>query len=436
VKSMASGLSSALVLVLEILREHSSRVQSIEDGSFARLDEKGSRDVDETTADNANSAAGANAEGAVGMLRLLFAGLTLDRCLLLLLAAWNLLLQPRRRHSSPSEADTEPAFDSAASTAVAQTRAEASVASHTEQLHCNANTISGATGRRMLRELRATRKERRPDCMQHTPALAAQPALASNYGWDHTATASLRGNLPSEQAALSEVAVPLTAPPNQDLMQASSSGRPFRNSRMRAMKSKRSWHQFQPQPSSDSGEGGDLQKLVWGPPQGPAPDSMQFMQLQSSPSSGEASDAEPEGRVCRNSCSAAAAAQSSSGCFSRRSPAGTAGTSTEFSPAEVIQRNPAAVPVATMVTARLGGHQRTLTATSQESASQACPPSPQSSRAAAPIKRACAGAGQRLPKRYSSAARRHILSQQQRATAAAESCGGSASGGYSPRYHR
>lgn len=334
------------------------------------------------------------------MLRLLFAGLTLDRCLLLLLAAWNLMLQPRRRHSStPLEVDTELALGSSASTIVAPSHGATTTACHTEQLNCNAHSISGATGRRMLRELKASRKERHPDCTQHMPALTAHSALAPSYGWNQT-TASLRGGLPDEQASLPGAAASVTAGPDHGWKQASPPCRPFRNIRMK--RSKRSWQQFQPQPSSDSGEG-DLQNLAW--PKAPV-----VMQMQSSPSSGEASDAEREGL------------ESFAGCFVRRAPAGT---STESA---------AAVPMAATTTSRRSRHQRTLTATSQESGSQTYPHSPQSSQAAAPVKGgASAAAPRRVPKRHSSAARRHVLSQQQRVTPA-ESGGGSASGGNSSRH--
>jgi len=421
VKSMASGLSSALVLVLEILHEHSSRVQSIEDGSFSRLGatgpcDNGSCNVDDTAADVAGSGAAISVEGAVGLLRLLFAGLTLDRCMLLLLAAWNLLLQPRRRHSSSPEVDAELALDLSASTTVASTHGPITTACHAEQLNCNANTISGATGRRMLRELRATRRERRPDCTQHRPALAAHSALASSSGLDQAAMASLMGNLPNKQPPLPGVAASVTGARDHGRMQASPPGRPSRNSRIKnTMKSRRSWHNFQPQPS-DSGEG-DLQHLAWGLPQAPPSDS------------GEASDAEREGLGFRNSFSAAAAVRSVAGCLVR-SPAGT---SPESAATEVRQRKPAAVPAIAMATSRRGGHERSLTATSQESASQGYPHSPQSGQAATSMKGASAAANRMLPKRYSSAARRHVLSQQHRATAA-ESGGGSASGGNSSRY--
>ncbi|CAE8615683.1 unnamed protein product [Polarella glacialis] len=201
-KTVASGLNSMLALVVEVLHEHSARVRSVE---AARVQEQPQQNKMPFSwpwhpdafpfghnAERCETLRGSTvalheeedeeevADGTVGYLylllqRLLNSGLSLDRLLLMGLALWHLrqAIRGDSAHGSKHvlvEVEEEDLRGELLSSSAGEEddvlRPIAGVAQDAltaEQWQLNGLTVSGASGRRMLREHRAYLKDRPDD---------------------------------------------------------------------------------------------------------------------------------------------------------------------------------------------------------------------------------------------------------------------------------
>ncbi|CAK0807576.1 unnamed protein product, partial [Prorocentrum cordatum] len=161
VKALASGLNSALVLLVDVLREHDDRAQLLEDSQKFSVCEAPGDDAGPYSYITGSAPAGPHRVLAVP--RQLAESLSPDRCLLLALLAWNVLLCYRSRwQTTPAAEPTDEAVG---------LFCEAAQPGEDKRtiLESNSLTVSGASGRRMLRELRKREQGRpRPEPLQES----------------------------------------------------------------------------------------------------------------------------------------------------------------------------------------------------------------------------------------------------------------------------